>query len=712
MIFYKMKYFKQKLNKVLDKKDVKIPEKEFVKEHKRLIDVLESPSHKDDLKEAKEQSKELQSHLNKSEIAFYAFNDGTIDLEAGSAVPEEIFNQVCFELSKNFDLIDIEILEKKKKAFQFKSKHKSKRGGLTEAGRKAYNKATGSKLKRPQPGGGKRKKSFCARSKGQMKMHGISCKKDPKKRVCLARKRWACKSESSTYFESLKKAKIYDFQSKKLLADFPVEQSKELQQPSTKMREANHLDSLRTSLPSQTMTAPEHFDSVLPHKDEKSQLDFLNTVHGDFVDYGSGDIGSRVRSGYLHVKAQDHLKLADHYLRNAAKRPDHQQETADRDLADAYEHLFLAKEKLKTKKPKKIKKSETDYFEILLKCKKKIQKLNKNLKPLKKVARTVAVKLDPEKMKMESEQAEKRFQHIQGLKQQNINDKINLINSTEPQKKLVEGISWNRFVPYIGDSEAAKQKLRIGSTVNKQGQKVFIKENHPHPFLEDANLPSAQREVLFHDLSHFFGTQNYVPTTSLMHDGKKLYSVQQFLDNYEHSKHSKQKISDFVPEKDLQKLAITDAILANGDRHRNNFLIETEKPGKVLGEFKPKTIKLIDNGFAFDYPKKRKIQSEKADYKKYFSTLVPTSFTPGEQGRKMPKYLNRENLSKPLPEDLKKWILDLYSNKESALKLFKKHGASNETINHFQNRLKHAVKLSQRNLPLGNILFSIDKMGV
>lgn len=162
--------------------------------------------------------------LGKSEIQLSVYDNGDIDLESGMDVPQEVFNEIAFELSKNFNLLDLEILEKKKKAFQFKSKHKSKKGGLTESGRKAYNKATGSNLKRPQPGGGKRKKSFCARSKGQMKMHGISCKKDPKKRVCLARKRWACKSESEAYFESLKKAKIFDFKTKQKLADLPTGQ--------------------------------------------------------------------------------------------------------------------------------------------------------------------------------------------------------------------------------------------------------------------------------------------------------------------------------------------------------------------------------------------------------------------------------------------------------------------------------------------------------
>jgi hypothetical protein len=64
--------------------------------------------------------------------------------------------------------------------------------GMTAAGRAAYNKQTGGNLKAPQPGGGKRKKSYCARSLGQMKMHNINCKKTPKKRICAARRRWKC----------------------------------------------------------------------------------------------------------------------------------------------------------------------------------------------------------------------------------------------------------------------------------------------------------------------------------------------------------------------------------------------------------------------------------------------------------------------------------------------------------------------------------------
>ena len=68
----------------------------------------------------------------------------------------------------------------------------SKGAGLTAKGRAKYNRKCGSKLKAPQPGGGKRRSSYCSRSKGQMKMHNISCSKTPKKRICAARRRWKC----------------------------------------------------------------------------------------------------------------------------------------------------------------------------------------------------------------------------------------------------------------------------------------------------------------------------------------------------------------------------------------------------------------------------------------------------------------------------------------------------------------------------------------
>lgn len=129
-----------------------------------------------------------QGELSSDECEVSMWDDGTVevlqsdDQDVDSAPVFEALSEMGFEEEEE------EPLEK----FNFKSKHKSKKGGLTEEGRKAYNRATGSNLKRPQPEGGKRKKSFCARSAGQMKMHGINCSKTPDKRVCLARRRWKC----------------------------------------------------------------------------------------------------------------------------------------------------------------------------------------------------------------------------------------------------------------------------------------------------------------------------------------------------------------------------------------------------------------------------------------------------------------------------------------------------------------------------------------
>jgi|TARA_B100001094_G_scaffold290667_1_gene308431 hypothetical protein len=72
--------------------------------------------------------------------------------------------------------------------------------GMTKAGVAAYRrKNPGSKLKTAVTGdvkkgskSAKRRSSYCSRSKGQMKMHNISCKKTPKKRICAARRRWKC----------------------------------------------------------------------------------------------------------------------------------------------------------------------------------------------------------------------------------------------------------------------------------------------------------------------------------------------------------------------------------------------------------------------------------------------------------------------------------------------------------------------------------------
>ena len=79
---------------------------------------------------------------------------------------------------------------KAKKGVKLKmGKHKSRTGGLTKAGREKYNRETGSNLKAPQPGGGPRKRSFCARMKG-VRPHEEAQRKPTRK--ALALRKWKC----------------------------------------------------------------------------------------------------------------------------------------------------------------------------------------------------------------------------------------------------------------------------------------------------------------------------------------------------------------------------------------------------------------------------------------------------------------------------------------------------------------------------------------
>jgi hypothetical protein len=64
-------------------------------------------------------------------------------------------------------------------------------GGLNARGRASYNREHGANLKPPQPEGGPRRDSFCARSAGQMKMWPEAAK-DPNSRLRKARRAWNC----------------------------------------------------------------------------------------------------------------------------------------------------------------------------------------------------------------------------------------------------------------------------------------------------------------------------------------------------------------------------------------------------------------------------------------------------------------------------------------------------------------------------------------
>ena len=72
---------------------------------------------------------------------------------------------------------------------------KSAKGGLNAKGRASYNKANPKKpgLKAPQPKGGARKKSFCARMTGvKKKLTSKKTANDPDSRVNKSLRAWKC----------------------------------------------------------------------------------------------------------------------------------------------------------------------------------------------------------------------------------------------------------------------------------------------------------------------------------------------------------------------------------------------------------------------------------------------------------------------------------------------------------------------------------------
>jgi len=72
---------------------------------------------------------------------------------------------------------------------------KSESGGLNAKGRASYNKANPGKpgLKAPQPKGGPRKKSFCARMSGmKKKLTSAKTAKDPQSRINKSLRKWKC----------------------------------------------------------------------------------------------------------------------------------------------------------------------------------------------------------------------------------------------------------------------------------------------------------------------------------------------------------------------------------------------------------------------------------------------------------------------------------------------------------------------------------------
>lgn len=95
------------------------------------------------------------------------------------------------------------ISEKKGTAAWQKAEGKNPEGGLNEKGRASL-KAQGHDIKRPQPEGGARKDSFCARMKGmKSKLTSSETANDPDSRINKSLRKWKCGSANTLGVEDM-----------------------------------------------------------------------------------------------------------------------------------------------------------------------------------------------------------------------------------------------------------------------------------------------------------------------------------------------------------------------------------------------------------------------------------------------------------------------------------------------------------------------------
>ena len=86
-----------------------------------------------------------------------------------------------------------DIIRKNRSAAWQRSEGKDPDGGLNAAGRASYHRETGGNLKAPQPEGGPRKRSFCARMQGmKAKLTSKETANDPDSRINKSLRAWKC----------------------------------------------------------------------------------------------------------------------------------------------------------------------------------------------------------------------------------------------------------------------------------------------------------------------------------------------------------------------------------------------------------------------------------------------------------------------------------------------------------------------------------------
>ena len=115
-----------------------------------------------------------------------------LTLGAGAPVVNEVIDRVYGrEGYKTGGLVSLK--EGGKTPAWQRKEGKNPEGGLNAAGRASYNRETGGHLKRPQPEGGKRRDSFCARMKGmKKKLTSAETANDPDSRINKSLRAWNC----------------------------------------------------------------------------------------------------------------------------------------------------------------------------------------------------------------------------------------------------------------------------------------------------------------------------------------------------------------------------------------------------------------------------------------------------------------------------------------------------------------------------------------
>jgi hypothetical protein len=273
-------------------------------------------------------------------------------------------------------------------------------------------------------------------------------------------------------------------------------------------------------------------------------------------------------------------------------------------------------------------------------------------------------------------------------------DSANVIQSTDAipgrfnakpeQQKLISGLDFRSGNVHPLEPTATSGKKWL--TSHNHDDLVMVKPSGGFASYTDRmarqhdKLSAAKRETLFHNMAHdFFDMGKHVPTTASFNKNLDDYSAQKKVDAH-HGKITndtkdlnKLNVSDKY-EKSLKKLhadgtihkmALMDSIMANHDRHRNNFMIDNKK----------NHIHLIDNGTAFDY----------------------INFDP----RHIPAYVSDGESVLGLKNDeihpaAKKWINSL--SPDEASKILEEHGIDKNSDTHqgFLKRLE-SVKNSIKN---------------